>query len=90
MLNPFKIKTKTISTGFSFAEIATIKCLVQGMRLEDCTFEVKITGKVKNANAYIINVLSLNTFYPAEQYDIRRYCLKSLKKNMDTRLDRLS
>jgi len=60
--------------------MVSLECLVRGMRIENKTFKAKVIGKVKNANAYVINVFGLDIYYPAERYDERRNTMLSLKR----------
>jgi hypothetical protein len=81
MINPhYKINSEKPPSGLNFAEIAQIECLVKGTRLENRIFDAKIMGKIKNANAYVISVLGLNLFYPADAFDRRHNYIKSLKE----------
>lgn len=81
MINPmFKIKTETTQSGFNFADLVVFDCLIKGIRLKNHTFQATVTGKVKNANAYVINVCNLDRFNTEEQKDRCRDYIINLKE----------
>jgi hypothetical protein len=81
MINPFfKKKMETETSGFNFADMVSLECLVRGMRIEKRILQAKVMGKVKSANAYVVNIFGLDIYYPAEQYDRRYNTISSLKR----------
>jgi hypothetical protein len=81
MINPFfKKKIETKASGFNFADMVSLECIIKGMRLEKKILKAKVIGKVKGANAYVVNIFGPDIYYPAERYDQRYDIMLSLKK----------
>lgn len=78
MTNQLLWNPKT-QNGFSLYDIVYIECLVKGMKLENRKFKAVITGKIKNAKAYIINVTEIGNFYPEDELNENIHRLNSLK-----------